>query len=205
MKTDSEVRRGTATRRTPLLERGAQVAGEAARRDRRATASGAPAARRALQAAARTTAADARARTRAGERAVREAPARPRPDQARPRRAPAPRPGRETAAPAAAARPGRPRSVGRTRPPRAPFVLLLVGLLCGGLISLLLLNIVLAQESFRASELREENRRIAEQQERTRNANARLESAANLDREARRYGVYPDDSAPEFITPAPSR
>jgi hypothetical protein len=84
-------------------------------------------------------------------------------------------------------------------------VLLLVGLLCGGLVTLLLLNTVLAQDSFRAGELREENRRIAEAQERTRNANARLENANNLDRRARGLGLDEDESPPQFITPAPAR
>ncbi|MEU4403289.1 hypothetical protein AB0F88_02125 [Streptosporangium sp. NPDC023963] len=44
----------------------------------------------------------------------------------------------------------------RARPPRAPFLLLVVGLLCGGLVSLLLLNAVLAKDSFRANGLRNE-------------------------------------------------
>ncbi len=48
------------------------------------------------------------------------------------------------------------------RKQRAPFVLLVVGLLCGGLVSLLLLNTVLARDSFTASELREQ---IAEMQQ----------------------------------------
>ncbi|MFI6596764.1 hypothetical protein ACIBHX_10950 [Nonomuraea sp. NPDC050536] len=39
---------------------------------------------------------------------------------------------------------------------RAPFVLLIVGLLCGGLVSLLLLNTVLAQDSIKAGQLRDQ-------------------------------------------------
>ncbi|MEV2266043.1 hypothetical protein [Nonomuraea africana] len=42
------------------------------------------------------------------------------------------------------------------RKQRAPFVLLVVGLLCGGLISLLLLNTVLNRDSFTQSTLRDE-------------------------------------------------
>ncbi|MFG1944555.1 hypothetical protein [Nonomuraea sp. NPDC048826] len=62
----------------------------------------------------------------------------PRPEEARPRRV-------------AAKRPGRP---GRRQ--RTPFVLLVVGLLCGGLVTLLLLNTVLAQDSMTASTLVDE-------------------------------------------------
>lgn len=200
MKTESEVRRGAATRRAAPFERGARPAGEAVRVRRAATA------RTATATEARGTP-GARARTATRRAAApATAPARPRP--ARPSRPP--RPDREVRevreAPAGkAVRPGRPRPARRSHPPRAPFVLLLVGLLCGGLVTLLLLNTVLAQDSFRAGELREENRRIAEAQERTRNANARLGSPENLDRQGRRHGVNPDDSPPQFVTPAPAR
>ncbi|TDD18502.1 hypothetical protein [Nonomuraea diastatica] len=53
--------------------------------------------------------------------------------------------------------PGRP--IPRRRPARrqrAPFVLLVVGLLCGGLVSLLLLNTMLAKDAITDANLREE-------------------------------------------------
>ncbi|MGI5270795.1 hypothetical protein ACQEUU_16695 [Nonomuraea sp. CA-218870] len=72
-------------------------------------------------------------RTRPGVRVPRPGTARP--EQARPRRAATGRP---------------------TRRQRTPFVLLVVGLLCGGLVTLLLLNTVLAQDSMTASTLVDE-------------------------------------------------
>ncbi|WP_214327647.1 hypothetical protein [Nonomuraea sediminis] len=48
------------------------------------------------------------------------------------------------------------RRVPSGRRQRAPFVLLIVGLLCGGLVSLLLLNTVLAQDSIKAGQLRDQ-------------------------------------------------
>ncbi|MEU8360958.1 hypothetical protein AB0C27_33575 [Nonomuraea sp. NPDC048882] len=81
-----------------------------------------------------------------------------------------PAPGR-TAPPAERASPARPESGGATssrpsarpaasrhpsRRSRAPFVLLVVGLLCGGLVSLLLLNTMLAQDAITDASLREQ-------------------------------------------------
>ncbi|MFI9590845.1 hypothetical protein [Nonomuraea sp. NPDC052265] len=75
---------------------------------------------------------------------------RPRPDTDV-RRPAAARPG-ETAAPAR--RPAARRS--STKRQRAPFVLLVVGLMCGGLVSLLLLNIMLNRDAITDAKLREE-------------------------------------------------
>ncbi|MEV0596457.1 hypothetical protein [Nonomuraea cavernae] len=71
---------------------------------------------------------------------------------------PIPRPRPAADAPVPEARPAR-SAAGRQpsrRRQRAPFVLLVLGLLCGGLVSLLLLNTVLAQDSITATTLREE-------------------------------------------------
>src|SRR5690606_7137189 len=76
----------------------------------------------------------------------------------------------------------RPRPGGRVRPPRTPFVLLVVGLLCGGLVSLLLLNIVLARDSFTATELRRQNKEISLQREKVMLDNVRLEGPAEVAR-----------------------
>ncbi|GAA3445782.1 hypothetical protein [Planomonospora venezuelensis] len=61
----------------------------------------------------------------------------------------------------------------RGRAPRAPFVLLVVGLLCGGLITLLLLNTVLAEGSFKENDLRNANKALMQQKEERKNENAR--------------------------------
>ncbi|WP_336209117.1 hypothetical protein [Nonomuraea sp. LPB2021202275-12-8] len=89
-------------------------------------------------------------------------PAKPVP-QPRPetdRRRPRPEPGALRGRPETTGRPAteRPRPAAQRRPARqrAPFVLLVVGLLCGGLVSLLLLNTVLAQDSITASTLMDE-------------------------------------------------
>ncbi|MEO3884911.1 hypothetical protein [Nonomuraea sp. B5E05] len=87
---------------------------------------------------------------------------RPRPD-ARPRtesaRPVTDRSRPEAKRPAAGARADTGRPAPRRRPERrqrAPFVLLVVGLLCGGLVSLLLLNTMLAKDAITDANLREE-------------------------------------------------
>ncbi|MER5321371.1 hypothetical protein [Streptosporangium roseum] len=98
------------------------------------------------------------------------------------------------AAPAApAARPG--------RAPRAPFMLLVVGLLCGGLISLLLLNIVLAQDSYKVNELRSANDQLRQKKEELKNANMRLEMPGALSDSSAKQGQGPDWDEANVITP----
>ncbi|MBB5131704.1 hypothetical protein HNP84_001417 [Thermocatellispora tengchongensis] len=97
-----------------------------------------------------------------------------------------------------AARPGIPRRRGRA--PRAPFVLLVVGLMCGGLVSLLLLNTVLAQDSFRADELRNGNKEILLKKEQLKQKNAQREMPEQVAEEALRNGMRPDNS-PNIIVP----
>jgi hypothetical protein len=76
---------------------------------------------------------------------------RPETDRRRPRPESGPLRGRP---PAERSRPAVKRRPARRQ--RAPFVLLVVGLLCGGLVSLLLLNTVLARDSIAASRLVDE-------------------------------------------------
>ncbi|HEY9524933.1 MAG TPA: hypothetical protein VIR33_16975 [Thermopolyspora sp.] len=113
------------------------------------------------------------------------------------------RPVRPTRATRPTVKTTKPRATGQA--PRAPFVLLVVGLLCGGLVSLLLLNTVLAKDSFTANRLRTDNQQIREEAEATRNENARLSGPEALDQRARDHGMRQDRSAPEFVTPAPAR
>src|SRR5256714_198522 len=60
-----------------------------------------------------------------------------------------------------APRPAGPRA--RSRAPRMPFILLLVGLLGGALVSLLVISTTLAQGSFRVTSLQEQNADLARQ------------------------------------------
>lgn len=106
-------------------------------------------------------------------------PAKPAPSRSAPSR---------SAARPSAARTARPPRQGR--PPRAPFVLLVVGLLCGGLVSLLLLNVVLAQDSYRLNELRDGISRLQLQKADRENENARLGMPGEL---ARRAGLQGQD------------
>ncbi|MEU4543543.1 hypothetical protein [Nonomuraea dietziae] len=88
---------------------------------------------------------------------------------------------------ATAAKPARVRRP-MSRKQRAPFVLLVVGLLCGGLISLLLLNTVLNRDSFTQNTLREETAQLQRENEALRQANARKEQPGQLARDAELQG-----------------
>ncbi|GIH59489.1 hypothetical protein [Microbispora siamensis] len=85
------------------------------------------------------------------------------------------------------------------RPPRAPFVLLVVGLMCGGLVTLLLLNTVLAQDSFRLSDLRSSIDELHEQAAEQENQLRQWTQPGPLGDQARAQGLDPDTSAPKFI------
>lgn len=85
--------------------------------------------------------------------------------------------------------------------PRAPFVLLVVGLLCGGLVSLLLLNLVLAQDSFRVNDLRKTTEQL-HQQAQDKKTEVMLKSGPEeLARRAKvgDTGMKQDTTAPEFV------
>ncbi|MFJ2029359.1 hypothetical protein [Streptosporangium sp. NPDC087985] len=88
----------------------------------------------------------------------------------------------------------------RRRAPRAPFVLLVVGLLCGGLVSLLLLNTVLAQDSLRADELRKTNDQLRQDVEELKNDNMRMEMPDALSRNSANQGLEPDWDKARVIT-----
>ncbi|MEU0131798.1 cell division protein FtsL [Streptomyces sp. NPDC006289] len=83
---------------------------------------------------------------------------------------------------------------------RTPFVLLVVLLLTGGLISLLVLNSALNEGSFRLSKLKRETTELTdEQQALQRDVDAYAEPDA-LERRARRLGMVPGGS-PAFLSP----
>src|SRR5271166_3541717 len=71
----------------------------------------------------------------------------------------------------------------RTRSPRMPFILLLVGLLGGALVCLLVISTTLAQGAFRITNLQEQNANLARQQQILTNEVAQ---------EARRLGMRPN-------------
>ncbi|GAA2880518.1 hypothetical protein GCM10010517_43140 [Streptosporangium fragile] len=89
----------------------------------------------------------------------------------------------------------------RARAPRTPFVLLVVGLLCGGLVSLLLLNTVLAQDSFLANELRNDTKRLRQEKQEKKNRNAQLEMPGVLAGNAEKQGQQPDWERARVIVP----
>ncbi|MGI8333877.1 hypothetical protein ACRYCC_28340 [Actinomadura scrupuli] len=84
-------------------------------------------------------------------------------------------------APAPPARPG--------VPPRAPFVLLVVALLGGALVSLLLLNTVLAKDAFTLTELQQSNNLLTQQRQALQEQIAREEAPERLAQKARALGM----------------
>lgn len=89
-------------------------------------------------------------------------------------------------------------------PPRAPFVLLVVGLLGGALVSLLLLNTMLAQDAFTLSELQRGNQQLSERKQALQEDINRENSPAGLHAKARGLGMV-DGQTPAFIDPRTGR
>ena len=97
-------------------------------------------------------------------------------------------------APAPRTRPA-PRTAGprsRSRKPRMPFILLLVGLLGGALVSLLVISTTLAQGSFRITSLQEQNAELARQAQTLTNQVAQAGNPAVIAREAQQLGMKPN-------------
>jgi hypothetical protein len=89
-----------------------------------------------------------------------------------------------------ASRPAGPRA--RSRAPRMPFILLLVGLLGGALVSLLVISTTLAQGSFRVTRLQEQNAELARQAQTLTNQVAQAGNPAVIAKEARQLGMRPN-------------
>lgn len=98
--------------------------------------------------------------------------------------------------------------------PRAPFVLLLVGLLTGGLVGLLLLNTAIARDSFVLEQLRQDNAALVLHEQALRQQADSAAAPQTLAARARALGMVPA-GPPAFIrlpdgavlgspTPAPS-
>jgi len=73
-----------------------------------------------------------------------------------------------------------------------PFILLLVGLLGGALVSLLVISTTLAQGAFRITNLQEQNASLARQQQTLTNEVAQAGNPAVIAQEARQLGMRPN-------------
>ena len=86
----------------------------------------------------------------------------------------------------------------RTGAPKAPFVTLVVLLLAGGLLGLLALNTVLAQDAFRVHELNASGRVLADREQELEREVETLRTPRNLAARARSLGMVPSGS-PAFL------
>src|SRR5947209_7693459 len=116
-------------------------------------------------------------------------------------------PGSRSTVPArpAGARPG-------VRSPRTPFILLLVGLLGGALVSLLVISTTLAQGAFRVTSLQEQNANLAREQQTLTNEVAQAGNPAVIASKAEQLGMRPnphlgfiDPKTGKIIVGKPSR
>jgi len=106
----------------------------------------------------------------------------------RPGAEPAARPAQPTTSPAA-----HPPAAGpRARRPRAPFILLLVGLLGGALVSLLVISTTLAQGSYRITNLQQQNANLAKQEQLLTQQVAQASSPTQIAQEAEQFGMRPN-------------
>ena len=110
------------------------------------------------------------------------------------RRTPQKIPERTRPRPVTAPRHTRPVTGARTAPrhPRAPFILLLVGLLGGALVTLLVISTTLAEGSFQISSLQQQNANLARQQQVLTEAVAQAQSPAQIAQEAAGLGMRQD-------------
>ncbi|OLT29102.1 hypothetical protein BJF83_00240 [Nocardiopsis sp. CNR-923] len=90
-------------------------------------------------------------------------------------------------------------AAGQGRAPRIPFVLLVLCLLAGALVSLLVLRGVIAQEAFTITRLQAENRELAYAQQQWRDRVAHLESSERIAQEAEELGMEQPEEAPRFL------
>ena len=141
----------------------------------------------------------------------------PRHTRPEPRPGTAPRPGSRTAVPPRTAKTRSPgaRPAGarpRARSSRTPFILLLVGLLGGALVSLLVISTTLAQGAFRITSLQEQNANLAREQQTLTNEVAQAANPAVIAGKAEQLGMRPnphlgfiDQKTGKIIVGKPSR
>ncbi|MFV2177554.1 hypothetical protein, partial [Actinomadura sp. LOL_011] len=85
-------------------------------------------------------------------------------------------------------------------PPRTPFILLIVGLLGGALVSLLLLNTVLAKDAFTLTRLQQSSERLEERQQELELDIAKERSPEKIADLAKRLGMKPNEVPVFFDT-----
>jgi hypothetical protein len=128
---------------------------------------------------------------------------------------PAPRPTRPTRPARTPARPAYLRLVAarRSQAAKAPFIMVVVGILGAGLLGLLLLNTVLAQDAFRLHTLQLQSHALADQEQALQRDVERLQSSGSLAQRATALGMVPG-GPPAFLrlsdgtvlgAPAPGR
>lgn len=88
---------------------------------------------------------------------------------------------------------------GRSTAARSPFVLLIVVLLAGGLISLLLLNAAVNQDSFTLSRLQKQTDQLTDEQQALQQEVDQYSAPGALDKQARRLGMVPGGN-PAFLS-----
>jgi hypothetical protein len=86
----------------------------------------------------------------------------------------------------------------RVRAPRAPFVLLVVGLLIAGLVAMLMLNTALAQGAFQINDLRQQGTGLSDEQDALQRKLADERRPGVLADRARALGLVPA-GAPTFL------
>ncbi|MBK5308059.1 MAG: hypothetical protein JJD92_15345 [Frankiaceae bacterium] len=86
----------------------------------------------------------------------------------------------------------------RSSAARAPFIAVVVGILAVGLLLLLLLNTVLAQDAFRLHSLQVQGRQLADQEQALQREVERLQSPASLANRAGALGMVPG-GPPAFL------
>jgi hypothetical protein len=85
-------------------------------------------------------------------------------------------------------------ALGRTRPrrPRAPFILLLVGLLGGALVCLLVISTTLAEGAYRITNLQQQDANLAKQEQLLSQQVAQASSPTQIAQEAEQLGMRPN-------------
>ena len=78
--------------------------------------------------------------------------------------------------------------------PRTPFILLLIGLLGGAMVSLLVISTTLAQGAFQITSLQQQNANLTRQEQALNNAVAQAANPAVIAKEAEQFGMRPDTS-----------
>ncbi|HEY2270784.1 MAG TPA: hypothetical protein VGI96_49775 [Streptosporangiaceae bacterium] len=104
------------------------------------------------------------------------------------------------------------RAAGARSRPRTPFILLLVGLLGGALVSLLVISTTLAQGAFRVTSLQEQNANLAREQQTLTNEVAQAGNPAVIASKATQLGMranphlgFIDPKTGKIIVGKPSR